>query len=146
MIKGIIFDFGYTIYDPETENLQPDIFSTLEKLLGKYKLALVSRTKDVQKRIQQINELGLTKFFDQIEAIPKEGNKDFGPIIRKFNLKPEEILVVGDRITSEITQGNRLGMKTCRFVTGPEKNLIAENKDQESSYTINKLSEILEII
>lgn len=142
MIKAIIFDYGYTIYDPDLNGFQPDVTSTLELLLKKYKLILVSRTKDVEERLKQIEKLGFNLYFDYIDVIEKGGIKDFSKIVQRYNLKGEEFLVIGDRITSELTEGKRLGMKTCRILYGPEKNLIPQNEFETPDFTIERLSEI----
>lgn len=41
-MKAIIFDFGRTLYDRETDRVFPEAFEVLEKLSPKYKVALVS--------------------------------------------------------------------------------------------------------
>lgn len=122
MIKAVIFDYGYTIYDPETKGFQPDALATVATLSKKFKLILVSRTADTKKRLEEIEKAGFDRYFDFIKVIDKDKEtKNFEDILNHFKYQPEEFLVVGDRITSEITEGNRKGMKTCRFLYGPEK-------------------------
>ncbi len=147
-IKGIIFDFGHTLYEPDTMKLLEDARAVLKNLHGNYKLAIVSRTENPAKRRQQLKDLGIEQFFDFVEAIPKDGiaTKDFTAILNHFGFRPNEILVVGDRITSEITQGNKLGMQTCRFVTGPEKELAPSKPEEKPTYTIYKLIDVLEVV
>lgn len=147
MIKAVICDFGYTIYDPETDQFLDGALKTIRLLHKKgLKLALMSRTKDPAKRKKQIRELGLEKYFDFIEALPIHGIKEFSPIIEKFGFNIDEYLVVGDRFTSEITEGNKAGMKTCRVLYGPEKDLEPKEEVEKPDYTISKLKEVLELI
>lgn len=146
MIKAIIFDYGYTIYDPELKGFQPDATSTLEVLMKKVRLILVSRTDDTPARLEQIEKIGFQLYFDFIDIVKKGEDKDFTKIINRYKFEPEEFLVVGDRITSEITQGKKLGMKTCRILVGPEKNLIPENGFEKPDYTIERLSEVVNLI
>lgn len=146
MIKAIIFDYGYTIYDPVLKGFQPDARSTLEVLMKRFRLILVSRTSDPTTRLKEIEGVGFHLYFDFVDIIEKGESKDFKKILQRYNFKPEEFLVVGDRITREITQGKKLGMKTCRFLYGPEKDLIPENELEQADYTIEKLSEIVNLV
>lgn len=147
MIKAIIFDYGYTIYDPEKDGFQPDAVSTISALSKKFKLILVSRAKDTEARLKQIELVGFDQYFDYIKVIDKtKETKDLTDILSHYKFAPEKFLVVGDRITSEITQGNKLGMRTCRFLYGPEKDLIPENELEKPNYTIDKLSEIPSLV
>lgn len=146
-IKAVIFDFGYTIYDSDKEELIPNAVETLEKLHSKgFKLAVISRTQDPEKRKKQIRELGINKYFDFIEAVPIDGTKEFAPIIDKFGFKPEEFLVVGDRVDSEIKQGNIAGMHTCHFLYGPRQDLTPQDENEKPEYTISNLKEVLDLV
>lgn len=146
MIKAIIFDYGYTIYDPEKNGFQPDALAVIKALTSEYKLILVSRTKDTEARLAQIEKIGFDQFFDFIQVLPKEETKNFENILKHYKFKPEEYFVLGDRITSEISEGNRLGMKTCRFRYGPEKNLLPADNFETADYEIENLSEVLDIL
>jgi len=146
MIKAIIFDYGYTIFDSEKQLFQTNALSVVEALAPKYKLILVSKTKDTGARLRQIEKAGFDQYFDYIQVLPKEENKNFENILRHYKFKPEEYFVIGDRITSEIREGNRLGMKTCRFRYGPEKNLVPIDNLEEADYEIEDLSEVLDIL
>jgi putative hydrolase of the HAD superfamily len=147
VIKAVIFDFGYTLYDPILKGFQPDAASTLEFMLNKkLRLILVSRTSDTLVRERQINEAGFNLYFDYVDIVKKGDNKDFTKILSRYNFNPEEFLVVGDRLTSEITQGKKLGMKTCRFLYGPEKALIAQNRFEQPDYTVERISEVTHLI
>lgn len=146
MIKAIIFDYGYTIYDPEKKGFHPDSLATLKVLSNKYKLILVSRTSNTEERLSQIEKNGFDQLFDYIKVVKKEETKDFKDILEFFKFKPKEFLVVGDRITSEITSGKKLGMVTCRFLYGPEKDLVPENALEIPDYTIENLKEIIHLV
>lgn len=146
MIKAVVFDYGYTIYDPGKDGFQPDALAVIKTLSSKYKLILVSRTKDTEARLRQIEKVGFDQYFDYIQVIQKEETKNFEEILKHYKFKPEEYFVVGDRITSEISEGNRLGMKTCRFRYGPEKNLLPSNNFETADYEIENLSEIIDIL
>ena len=146
MIKAVIFDFGYTIYDPDKNELLKEAVPLLENLKNRYKLALTSRTTNVDERLEQIKKLGLNEYFDTVAVTAKGQDKDLSQIMKNFRLNPEEVLVVGDRIDSEIRQGNTLGMKTAHFRYGPRQKIEPQNDFDKANFEINNLEEILILI
>lgn len=147
MVKAVIFDYGHTLFANENNSLYPNAVNILEILNQKgVKLALVSGTSKEELRRAQLNEFGIFPYFDYINFLPHEARKNFKPFLEKFSFKPDEVLVVGDRITSEITEGNKLGVKTCRILNGPEKNLIPKSAIETPKYTIEELSEVTNLV
>ena len=57
-------------------------------------------------------------------------------VINKTNLKPKQILYVGDRVNADIIPAKKAGMKTC----------LIWQESNEADYCIKNLSELLEII
>lgn len=147
MIKAVIFDYGHTLLDNENSRLFPNAEKVLNFLNEKgVKLGLVSGTNKEEYRLQELNQFGIYPFFDYIHFFPHWDKKDFRPILKEFNLKSEEILVVGDRITSEITEAKKLGMKTCRLLRGPEKNLVPGNNFEKADYEVENLREVIHLV
>lgn len=76
------------------------------------------------RRLQEskIKALGFEHLFtgihvDAIDEADRKGKQGiFEAILRATQLKPEEVLVVGDNPDSEIEAGNRLGMKTVQIL------------------------------
>ena len=58
------------------------------------------------------------------------------------NLKPEETIIIGDTITSDIVGGRNYGMKTCLYTKGKKDNLYYI----EADYIISDLAEIMKIL
>jgi|SRR5690554_813869 len=68
----------------------------------------------------KIEKLGLQKYFEACyvvdPAVSQQTKKDvFMEIMAEYRLKPEEVLVVGDDIHSEIKAGRELGMETVVY-------------------------------
>ncbi|MFH1849800.1 MAG: HAD family hydrolase [archaeon] len=145
MIKGIIFDFNWTLYDPKAKAPTTGAIDLL-KTLQDYRLCLVScciSGISVEKRKEQIATLGLLEYFDNIVVVEHEKTeKDFRHCAEEMKLPPEQILVIGDRITSEIQFGNRLGMTTVRLRHGEHSKAEPENKDQQPDHEITSLAEL----
>ena len=147
MIKGAIFDFNRTIYDPESDALIEGSLDLLEKLISEgYKLCLLSK-KTTKDRRQQISNLGLDEYFLGIQVI--EGKKSVENLERcrqVMSLKASEIAVVGDRVQGEISLGNQLGMVTIWYKSGKFSNEMPQNESQKPTHTITKLEETLQYL
>jgi FMN phosphatase YigB (HAD superfamily) len=76
------------------------------------------------RRLQEskIKALGFERLFtaihvDAIEEPDRKGKQStFEEILRAYQLRPEEVLVVGDNPDSEIEAGNRLGIRTVQVL------------------------------
>lgn len=113
MIEGIIFDYGRTLADADTNQLFPGAEEILENLHSKgFKMAVMSRTSDPQKRLEEFKEHNLDRYFQVFVALPKEGTEKFDDVLQKLGVKAENCVVVGDRIKSEIVEGNKIGLTT----------------------------------
>lgn len=147
MIKGIIFDFNRTIYDPETSKLTSGALDLLDSLKNKgYKMCLLSK-KTKEDRIELIIGSGLEKYFSDIRVIDGEKTlMDFERCARVMTLDNPEIAVVGDRIRSEITPGNKLGMRTIWYKSGKFSSETPRTPEEEPTYTLTRLEELTDYL
>lgn len=151
-IEGIIFDFGRTIYDPDTQGLFPNTIETLYRLTSRrLKLGLVSlaETDDVEKTAQQLVDLGIIQFFWAIDIIAKSVNKkDFTKILKSLGLedRPEKCLVVGDNLTKEILSGNAIGAYTVQTKQKLLHDSIPTDESQTPKTTINTIEELIPLV
>jgi putative hydrolase of the HAD superfamily len=58
---------------------------------------------------------------------------------------PEEILVIGDRIKSEIILANQMGMKTVWYKSGKFAGEAPESEDEEPDWVVGELGEVIQI-
>jgi uncharacterized cofD-like protein/HAD superfamily hydrolase (TIGR01549 family) len=146
--KKIIEAGVYAYQHPEFDELiiYPETKEVLDKLKNKYKLVLISQgAYDSQEK--RIDVLGIRNYFDYI-YLPETGKKrdSFNIVLNELNFHPEEILVVGDRIDSEIKIGKELGMKTCRVMRGKYKIIEPRIKTEEPDYVVNTLRGLYNIL
>ena len=129
MIKSILFDLGDTILKEKEGGLSHLPGQELEKveyveellkaLRGKYKLAVVtntftSRENEVRDALRRA---GLEHYFDTvITSVDVEHNKPdkeiFKVALRALKLDSSEVVMIGDRIDTDIFGANRMGIKT----------------------------------
>lgn len=130
-IKAILFDFGDTLVDEEymkgtldevTVVKLPHADAVLASLARSYELGLLTNTrtwrwKEVRHLLQ---EAGWDSFFScVVTSVDVSSWKPHHRIFRKamqlLGVKPSECVVVGNKITTDIVGGNRIGAKTVLF-------------------------------
>ncbi len=127
--------------------LFPDTMDSINELkkIG-YKLFLVTfGSREMQEK--KIKILGLEKAFDEIIITenPRGKEKCFKEILTKYDLEPEQVLCVGDKIKDEIEVGKRLGMSTALMKHGRHYHFYKSEINKEAPYLhITKVSDLLE--
>ncbi len=128
----------------------PDVAVTLKQLReNSIKIILVTCGVHLRQE-RKVKLLGLESYFDEIIISDEER----GPIeedcylevLRKYGLHPSEVVSVGDRIYSEISICNRLGMVTVQMRHGRFKDLRPMSEVEEPNFEIEHISELLDII
>ena len=144
MIRGIIFDFNRTLYDPETGMLTEGALDLLEHLKAKvYKMCLISK-KTTSDRREQISRLGLDGYFLDVQVLDEDAKtaKSFERCSEVMALQASEIAVVGDRVRSEIALGNDLGMMTFWYRAGKFASEAPRNSREIPGNTIWRLEKL----
>ena len=151
-IEAVFFDFGRTIYDSEMGSLFPGTIKTLESLskqglnLG---LLTVAETDDLNSRVKELDDLGLSKFFKSIDIVPRSTKgKDFTKLLKDFEMeeKTGSCLIVGDNLKREITAGNTIGAFTVWTRQRLSDNWKPQNEIQTPKATIKAIEELIPLI
>ena len=151
--KEKIVNAGINEYNSSEEieeiNLFPNVKETLSNLRENYKIILV--TSGIRERQEKkIDILGLKNSFDLIliddisEKLSKEDR--FLAAARNFKLNPNEIIIVGDRIFSEIRIGNMLGMITVQMMHGMYSTLVPVKGLETPDFRIQKIEELHDVL
>ncbi len=126
--------------------LFPDVNASISKLkrVG-YKLILITAgDRDLQER--KIKALGLERAFDEIIITDNSSGKEkyFREILIKYDLKPEQVFCVGDKIKDEIEVGENMGMLTALMKHGRYYNFYKSKINGRAPYMyITKVSDLL---
>jgi putative hydrolase of the HAD superfamily len=126
--------------------LFPDTMDSINELkrVG-YKLFLVT-FGDREMQEEKIKALGLERAFDKIiiTVNPLGKEKCFREVLTKYDLKPEQVLCVGDKIKDEIEVGKKLGMSTALMKHGRHYNFYKSEVNDNVPYAfITKISDLL---
>jgi FMN phosphatase YigB (HAD superfamily) len=144
MIKGIIFDWGRTLYDPEAGALFPGTLSVLQSLAQKYRLAVVSLVGDgdVKRRWRIFKEAGVAQFFMSTQFAT--GNKPalFAAALRDLGLTASEVAIVDDRVVRGIAWGNQHGAITIWVKRGKFSDETPDRASGAPRHVIRNLSEL----
>ena len=127
----------------------PEVEKTLKKLKKEgYKIALLSNTESLRQKGME-EKLKLNELFDflgysfEVGAI-KPDKKMFNAVLSHFNVKPNEAIMVGDSLRSDIGGAQALGMHNCQIERDDmEKKFHPTIKPE---FKITKLDEIFKIL
>lgn len=136
-----IADYCYGVAKTNIEKAKP----VLEELSGKYPIAIVSNFYGNLETV--LAELGLQTYFKKVIDSEKVGlrkpdKKIFELGIKALDMKPEEVLVVGDSVKNDMEPAKELGCKTLLLEgKGWEDSPLENNFD-----SIKQLDEILKYL
>jgi len=139
---------GNTLVSEDSGNAIPYAVEVLYKLKNKYKLALITNvlhTTTAEKVQDILGEAGIPDVFEVVVVSSEVGYAKPSPRIFKIaldglNVEPEEAVMVGNIISTDIFGANRLGMKTILF---QPSDIYHRSSWEHPDHTINSLKELL---
>lgn len=122
-------------------------YETVQALKGKVKqYAVTNGTRVAQERKLQASGLADLLdgvFISEVVGIEKPGVGFFHKVWETIGIyAPDEVMIIGDSLTSDIQGGNNAGILCCWF--NPQGKAAPENLRIE--YTVSNLSQILDMI
>lgn len=139
---------AYNMYwDSFIDNIVPyDKVYHLFELIKNEKLCLVTDlTADIQFR--KIEKLGLNKYFDFVVTSEEAGREKPHPYIfllalKKLELPPEDVCMIGDSYSKDIVGAVNLGIKSFWFDSS-DKSILSEDRLVRKYKNYNELMEII---
>lgn len=122
----------------------PGAIDLVEHLAKDYRMAIVT----VGEKKRQFEKLLLAGFdknlFDYIHVIPDRNKKNiYQKLLAAWDADPFNILVVGDRVTTDLQPAKELGMRTCHIEWGRGQNNTGSKRYVD--VTINALNQVKSI-
>ena len=135
-------------YRTELEELYEEAPAVIKALVQKYELGIIANQLEGLK--ERLETFGLLKYFKYIISswdvqVMKPDIRIFEYALAKANCKPQNACMIGDRLDNDILPAKSLGMKTVWIKRGFGALQKPLSKSEEPDYTINKLSQLLEI-
>lgn len=127
----------------------PNLISTLKKIKKKgYKLAVVSDAP-VMEAWMRLVSLKIDGFFDEVVTKAdarkqKTHPAPFRTALKRLGLKPEETIMIGDRIARDVKTAKKLGIHTIYARYGDQK--PAKIGKSGAEFEIEDVSEVVSIL
>jgi putative hydrolase of the HAD superfamily len=146
-----LISYGIIAYRKEREYyLKPysNVVSTLKTLKKKYKLAVVSDAPVLEAWMRLVT-MKLDKYFDVVVTMAdarkqKTHVAPFKNALRKLNVKPENSIMIGDRISRDVHTAKKLGIHTIYAKYGETKPVVKGKSGAD--FEINNISEMINIV
>ena len=116
---------------------------TLQALHGHYTL-IVATKGDLTEQLYKYRLSGLAKYFHHCEVMENKDEKNYLELAAKNNLKPEQILMIGNSVKSDIAPVVNIG--GMAFHTPHEVIWVHEIMDMPQSDRIIELNNIREVL
>ncbi len=105
----------------EEEELFPESYMCLEQLSKKYKIGVIANQS--LGTADRLEKHGVLKFIDLVIAFAEEGvekpdKRIFEIALSRAGCKPENAVMIGDRVDNDIIPAKKIGMKTIRVKQG----------------------------
>ena len=137
-IKRIITDLAFH----ELEIIE-GVEDTLEALQGRYTM-IVATKGDLTEQLGKYRTSGLAKYFHHCEVMENKDEKNYIELAAKHGLAPEEILMIGNSVKSDIAPVVNIG--GIAFHTPHEVVWVHEMMDMPQSDRIIELNNIREVL
>ena len=141
------FDSEYQIRLGDTICFYENSLETLKKLSGRVRqYAVTNGTRVSQER--KLKRSGMDKIFDGIFISEELGTEKPSPLFfeKVFDsigsFRPDEVMIVGDSLTSDMQGGVNMGIRTCWFNPDGEVN----DRGLHIDYEIGNIAEVAKII
>ena len=155
MIEAICFDLGDTLVAEETvihnscgqaitARVIEGVFEVLETTRKDgYRIGMIANGDSAGIR-KIIEATGLQDYFDVIViseevGIEKPYQRIFKVALAKLGVKPENAVMVGNKIDADILGANRVGMKSVWFRWNTRYSDTIDSSQEKPDFTINSL-------
>jgi putative hydrolase of the HAD superfamily len=141
-----ILDTGKTLLTMPIQLIE-DVENVLQKLQGKYKIILVTKG-DLLDQERKLQKSGLISYFHHIEIMSDKHENNYKKLIAHLDIQPEEFLMVGNSVKSDILPVVNIGAKAIHIpfeVTWQHEN-HHESPDNTTFTSVLSISEILNIL
>ena len=141
-----IIEIGKTLLTMPIQMLA-GVEDVLQKLQGQYKLILVTKG-DLLDQERKLQDSGLIDNFHHIEIMSDKHENNYKKLLSRLDIKPEEFLMVGNSIKSDILPVINIGAKAVHvpFEVTWQHESNHSTPDSETFITISEISEILNIL
>jgi putative hydrolase of the HAD superfamily len=143
---SLILELGKNLLN-EPIVLLDNVELVLQKLKPKYKLILATKG-DLLDQERKLRKSGLTDYFHHIEIMSDKHENNYRKLIRSLDIKPEEFVMIGNSVKSDILPVINVGAKAIHvpFEVTWQHEKHHEEPGKDRFITVNNLTEVLNIL
>ena len=140
---GPVFEQYFRTLFSESKQPVDGAYEILEYLSGRYNLCVASNAS-YQQQLKRLNNADMMKYFKHIFnseqlGAPKPEKAFFDACFERLgNVKKEEVIIIGDSLSADISGGVVYGIKTMWF----NYDKMPVTNDIKADYVVNSLEEI----
>lgn len=142
------FGLTKTPWHKEDERLYPDAEECLSRLHRHYKIGIIANQSYGSK--ERLRRFGILEYIDLIVASAEEGvakpdRRIFERALERAGCRPEEAVMVGDRLDNDIVPANGIGMFTVWIRQGNWKDACPREESEQPDRVVDSLRELFEL-
>lgn len=143
---GSILEMGNTILTMPIKLLD-DVDAILKKLKSNYLFILVTKG-DLLDQERKLQKSGLIDYFHHVEIMSDKHEDNYRKLLMHLNIKPEEFLMVGNSVKSDILPVINIGAQAIHvpFEVTWQHEIIHDLDLTTDFITMDRLSELLNIL
>ena len=151
-LRGIVFDWGRTLYDGDHAALFPEAARVVEQLSARYTLAIVALIArgdfeaGLEARRAILRASGLEPRFAALLFARADKDSLYPLALRRLRLSPQEVAIVDDRVIRGVRWGNRAGATTIWLRRGKFARELPDEETGAPTHTIENLGQLLAIL
>ena len=141
-----ILEIGYDMMQKPVEIL-PGVEEVLAELKGNYRLVMATKG-DLVDQERKLKKSGLDHYFHHIEIMSEKKEADFAKLIRHLDVVPEEFLMMGNSLKSDVLPVLELGGHAIHipFHITWEHERIEHEIDHGNFYQAENIAQVVEMV
>ena len=149
MIKGLIFDGNGTLYSGKEGFVDESIDLLIDLAQRGYKKSLLVDSSDFNlcSDGKPVLPYGCEIYFSHIQPVSDfKKASDLKTCARVMDLSYRNIVVIGDRVRTDVSSAKKLGMKTIWYRNGTFKNEMPRELFEFPNFVIYSLEDVVSSI
>jgi FMN phosphatase YigB (HAD superfamily) len=143
-LKAIIFDWGRTLHDPETDRLFDGVPDVVQSLAQRHAVVIVSlaTSEPPEQRKRKIRESSIAPFIKTILVSAGDKEDLYEAALADLKAEPWSVAIVDDQIKRGVRWGRKHGTLTIWFRNGKFANDLPLSDNETPDFTVTEFREL----
>lgn len=144
----MIFDWGRTLHDPDSDSLNPGAFLTVKMLSRFYRIGVVSlaRSEPVEQRRLKIEKSGLSPYLKAIRVGAVEKDVLIAALCQDLKVRPTECIIVDDRVSRGVRWGKQYGAVTVWNRSGKFASEYPKDDNEKPDFIVTAIGQLVPLL